>query len=119
MGKPLESYFDETVPEDAVEYDFTEVFNCADRAAKGRRFMTTKKGYLGWVPDNMYGDALSQVLKGDKIAILFGCSTPLCIRPMGVYFQVLGEAYVQGMMEGEALQLLKDGKCEVKDFIFC
>jgi hypothetical protein len=56
MGKPLDSYFDEIVPEDASEYDYTGVFNCTDRACKGRRFMTTMKGYLGWVPDNMYGD---------------------------------------------------------------
>ena len=119
MGNPLDSYFDETVPEDASEYDFTEVFSCADRACKGRRFMTTTKGYLGWAPDNMYGNDQNQVWKGDRIAIIFGCSTPICIRPMGLYFQVLGEAYIQGLMDGEALKFLEHGKCEVRDFMFC
>jgi hypothetical protein len=119
MGKPLDSYFDETIPEDASEYDYTEVFNCTDRACKGRRFMTTMKGYLGWVPDNMFGDNRNQVWTGDEIAIIFGCSTPLCIRPMGGYFQVLGEAYVQGLMDGEALRFLGDGKSGVRDFTFC
>jgi hypothetical protein len=119
MGKPLDSYFDETVPDDASEYDYTEVYNCADRACKGRRFMTTNKGYLGWVPDNMYDNNQNQVWKGDKIAIIFGCSTPICIRPMGGYFQVLGEAYIQGLMDGEALKFLNDSGCELGDFTFC
>jgi hypothetical protein len=119
MGKPLDSYFDEIVPEDASEYDYTEVFNCTDRTCKGRRFMTTMKGYLGWVPDNMYGDDQNQVWTGDEIAIIFGCSTPLCIRSMGRYYQVLGEAYVQGLMDGEALRFLEDGTSEVRDFTFC
>lgn len=119
VGKPLDTYFDETVYDDASEYDFAEVFNCADRTAKCRRFMTTRNGYIGWAPDNMHGNDQNQARKGDRIAIIFGCSTPICIRPMAGYFQVLGEAYVQGLMEGEALRFLEEGKCEVTDFIFC
>jgi len=121
MGKPLDAYFDEVVPDDASEYDYTEVFSCADRTAKCRRFMTTKNGYLGWAPDNMYGKDHHQVRKGDQIAIIFGCTTPICIRPSPTtgYFQVLGEAYVQGLMEGEALEFLKEGQCEETEFTFC
>jgi hypothetical protein len=65
MGKELDTYFRETVSDEASEYDYTEVFSCADRTAKCRRFMTTKKGYLGWAPDNMYGEDHNQVRKGD------------------------------------------------------
>lgn len=81
--------------------------------------MTTTNGHLGWVPDNMYGNDENQVRKGDKIAVLFGCSTPIVIRPHGNCFQVLGEAYVQGFMDGEALEFLESGQCESRDFIFC
>jgi hypothetical protein len=119
MGKPLDNYFSETIPDGASEYDYTEAYNCADRIIKGRRFMTTTKGYLGWAPDNMYGNDENQVRKGDKVAVLFGCSTPIVIRPYGNYFQVLGEAYVQGIMDGEAVEFLESGQCETRDFVFC
>jgi hypothetical protein len=43
--------------------------------------MTTVKGYLGWAPDNKFGDDEAQAKKGDLVAIIFGCSAPLVIRP--------------------------------------
>jgi hypothetical protein len=119
MGKTLDEYFSETIPDDALEYDYTEVYSCFDRTSKGRRLMTTKHGYLGWAPDNLYGSDEDQARVGDKIAIIFGCSTPIVIRPQGNHFLVLGEAYVQGLMDGEALKSLKSGQCDVQDFLFC
>jgi hypothetical protein len=117
MGRTFDEYFSETIPKDASEYDYTEVYSCFDRTCKGRRLMTTKHGYLGWAPDNMCGSEEDQVRLGDKIAIIFGCSTPIVIRPQGNFFQVLGEAYVQGLMDGEALEFLKSGQCKVQDFL--
>lgn len=67
----------------------------------------------------MYGADQNQVQKGDKMAVIFECSTPTCIQSMGEHFQVLGEAYFQGLMDGVALQFLADGKCKVKGFTFC
>jgi hypothetical protein len=119
MGKPLGQYFQDTIPDDADEYTYTEVYSCFDRTCKGKRLMTTAKGYLGWAPDNMFGDDIDQVMRGDLIAILYGCSTPVAIRPFGDQFQVLGEAYIQGLMEGEALEFLKNGECKERDFVFC
>jgi len=81
--------------------------------------MTTKHGYLGWAPDNLYDSDEDHAKVGDKIAILFGCSTPIVIRPQGNCFLALGEAYVQGLMDGEALKFLKSGQCEAPDFLFC
>jgi hypothetical protein len=43
--------------------------------------MTTKHGYLGWAPDNLYGSDEGQARVGDKIGIIFGCSIPIVIRP--------------------------------------
>ena len=119
MGKPLDDYFSDTIPKNASEYDFTEVYSCNNRTGQGRRFMTTLNGYLGWVPDNLYDNDESQVRSGDKIAIIFGCSTPIVIRPRGGYFQVLGESYVHGLMDGEALHFLESGQCQARDFTFC
>lgn len=119
FGTPLDEYFSDTIPEGASEYDYTEAYCCNNRTGHGRRFMTTMNGYLGWAPDNLYDDDDNQVKSGDKIAIIFGCSTPIVIRPLGGYFQVLGEAYIQGLMDGEALALLELGKRQAQYFTFC
>lgn len=104
---------------DASELDYSEVYSCFDRASQKRRFMVTKNGYMGWAPDNIYGKANQQTKKGDLIVILFGCSTPIVIRPRGSRFQVIGEAYVQGFMDGEALGLKESGGWQRQRFTFC
>jgi hypothetical protein len=115
----FEDFFEEEIDANASEYDVSDVYACFDRSSQKRRFMTTVGGYLGWAPDNIHGGPSEQTRVGDLIVILFGCSTPLAIRPCGYYYQVLGEAYVQGMMEGEAMRDLDRGKYQVKTFVFC
>jgi hypothetical protein len=115
----LNSFFDDKVPKGASEFDFTEVYSCFDRTCQKRRLMTTKNGYMGWAPDNIYGTDGEQTKIGDLVAIVFGCSTPLVVRPKGNYFQVVGEAYVQGMMDGEAIELLKTSEYRPQCFTFC
>jgi hypothetical protein len=41
------------------------------------------------------------------------------IRPHGGYFKVVGEAYVQGLMDGEAMEVLESGKVNPRSFTFC
>ncbi|KAL5329485.1 hypothetical protein ACEPPN_002999 [Leptodophora sp. 'Broadleaf-Isolate-01'] len=119
FGKPLDRYLSETIPEGSNEYDYTEAYSCNNRTSQGRRFLTTMNGYMGWGPDNMFGADIKQIRPGDKIAILFGCSTPIVVRPHGEYYQVLGEAYIHGLMDGEGLRFLESNQCQVQDFIFC
>lgn len=45
--------------------------------------MMTANGYLGWARDNINDDDEAQTKRDDLIAIVFGCSTPLVIRPRG------------------------------------
>ena len=115
----LGDYFTDRIPNGASEYDYTEVYNCFDRTCKNRRFMTTSNGYLGWAPDNIYGSDDDQTRKGDMICIIFGCSTPIIIRPHSNLFKVVGEAYVQGLMDGEGMQFLEAGQYQVEEFTFC
>jgi hypothetical protein len=60
------------------------------------RFMTTKRGYVGW--SHIRGR------RWDKICILEGCSVPVILRARedGGY-NLVGDAYVDGIMQGEAL----------------
>ena len=118
--RPLGSFFTNAIPRDAEEITYMEVFCSSQRAVQQRRFMLTKGGYFGWGPDNAFSRDPSMELRvGDKIAIVFGCSTPLVIRPKESQFEVIGEAYVQGFMDGEALGLLRSGACERQTFTFC
>jgi hypothetical protein len=66
--------------------------------------ITRKKNILGLVPDSANRD--------DFICILFGCSVPVVLRKeihtagktiTGIHFKFIGECYVDGMMDGQAL----------------
>jgi len=61
-----------------------------------RKLFATEKGYLG------LGPAAST--PGDIIAVIFGLNAPLVLRASGVdEYQIVGEAYVHGIMDGEAM----------------
>lgn len=78
-----------------------------------RRFFVTKKGFFGLGPGAMQ--------EGDHVAILLGADVPFVIRevcedrkdvetwkkenrptPMDCKFQLIGECYVDGLMQGQA-----------------
>ena len=58
-----------------------------------------KKPLFGLAPESARG--------GDVICVLLGCSVPVILRPCHSlrrdYFEFVGEAYVYGIMDGEAL----------------
>lgn len=70
-----------------------------------RRLVNTEWGRLGLAPP--------PVKKRDLVCILFGCSVPILLRrhidadTSEDYFQIIGECYIHGMMEGEALELAR------------
>ncbi|KAH8742513.1 heterokaryon incompatibility protein-domain-containing protein [Diaporthe sp. PMI_573] len=115
----LDDFFEDEMPVDASEYDYSEVYSCFVRTLNKRTFMATANGQFGWATNNIYGAESEQVRQGDLIAVLFGCSAPLLIRPAGPYYHVLGEAYIQGLMDGEVLGLLRAGKVQRQQFTFC
>jgi hypothetical protein len=52
------------------------------------RLLMTERGYLGW--------AHPQTRKGDKIAILFGCSRPVILRVCQGGYRIVGDACLSG-----------------------
>jgi len=61
-----------------------------------RSLCVTSRGRLGWVPDSAQ--------KGDIICIFYGANVPFLLRPNGDgRYKLLGEAYIHGMMNGEAI----------------
>lgn len=61
----------------------------------GRRFMKTQQGRIGLIPP--YAE------KGDVVAVLTGGHVPIILRPHDGFYTVLGDAYVHGIMDGEAM----------------
>ncbi|VUC31794.1 unnamed protein product [Clonostachys rosea] len=63
----------------------------------GTKFCVTESGRFGQIPLNSK--------PGDRICVLVGGEVPFVLRPTGSgTYTVLGECYVDGVMDGEALQ---------------
>ncbi len=73
-------------------------------ALVGRRLVTTDQGYLGL--------AAEAIQEGDVVAILCGCSFPVVLRRVGNSFVYIGECYVDGLMDGEAIDAAERGEHE-------
>jgi hypothetical protein len=89
----------------------------AQRVVWGRRFFTTgallPKAKERW-SDPLFGLGPSYIKEGDMICILFGCSVPVILRKIvgktdDVHFEFIGECYVHGVMDGQAVAL-KDSR---------
>ena len=70
--------------------------------------MTTIGGHVGL--------GVSTCEPGDLVCILLGCSTPMIFRAKGEAFVLVGEAYLHGFMDGEAMKGLKEGRYVMRDF---
>ncbi|KAH9203526.1 hypothetical protein DL95DRAFT_472296 [Leptodontidium sp. 2 PMI_412] len=66
-----------------------------------RRFFETK----GASKKYLFGLGREAIRSGDLVCILFGCSVPVVLREdrERKYYQIIGECYVHGMMDGEAI----------------
>ena len=76
-----------------------------------RRLVTTRGGYLGLVP--------AAARCGDVVAVLMGCDTPLVLRRRDGEYEVVGECYVHGIMHGEVIDMVTDGKQKIEEITLC
>ncbi|KAF2840686.1 HET-domain-containing protein [Patellaria atrata CBS 101060] len=78
-------------------------------ACNHRKFFCSEKGYFGIGPPVLQD--------GDKICVLFGANTPFILRPdVDGTHKLVGECYVNGLMNGEAIQMLQKGKLDSELF---
>ena len=67
---------------------------------RARRFFVTADRYMGLAP--------GEAREGDRVAVVYGCSTPVLIRGIGdgeAEWRLVGECYVYGLMDGEAVTM--------------
>ena len=74
----------------------------------GRVVFETSVGYVGLGPESLE--------KNDLVCILYGGHVPYILRPENDYFKLVGESYVHGMMNGEAITMSRDGQLKEQDF---
>lgn len=69
-------------------------------------FFKSPKGFMGL--------ADRRARHTDCIAVALGASVPYILRKEGGHYRLIGEAYVHGIMEGEAIQMMSRGELEVE-----
>ncbi|PYH35828.1 HET domain-containing protein [Aspergillus neoniger CBS 115656] len=111
---------DEATEEDDIGYVLDKVFleayclgvsmlhSAIERATSYRRLMISSKGYIGLVPQ--------KTQEGDFVCVLFGCSVPVILRKQGSHYIFIGESYVHGIMDGEAIQMMNEGHLVEEEF---
>ena len=103
--------FDFEVRSNSLERSLTE------EVTRNRKFCITELGRMGLVP------ASTEV--GDRVVVLFGMQTPAILRklaPVSVdarpaCYQLLGESFVQGLMDGEAIRAMEMGNFHAEDLV--
>jgi hypothetical protein len=111
FGRKFKDFFPETI--DLAE-DFPTLALQMMFAAQGffrRKLVTTRNGYLGL--------GVEAVQPGDNIFILLGSKSPVALRQSPDGYKVVGEIYVHGVMNGEAMKWLERGKCVLEDVVIC
>ena len=72
----------------------------SEKYALGRRFFVTDGNFMGLGPP--------QAEVGDIVAVFFGSDVPFVLRPQEDKFRLIGEAHVQGIMDGEVMEWWKN-----------
>ena len=123
-------------PQSKVElrnFELRLLLSDIDIATHGRHFITTKKGYFGLAP--------KKTREGDLVVVLAGGDVPYIIRPVSRaeqartifgssvqsgtarrlfsrrFYQILGDSYVHGIMDGEISELLEGPEREFGEIV--
>jgi hypothetical protein len=94
----------------------------AQSISNNRRIFRTDEGYLGLGPKLTRGvlpcqkDSLNaNRMKPDELWVVPGAMTPFILRPKGGCYQLVGECYVYGLMDGEAMSGIGDDRFKVEE----
>ena len=112
-GRPMSDFFSKEVDLENMDAGhLRDALMQRDRVGLGRRLVTTGKGYFGIAP--------LAVKQDDVIAVLLGCSVPVLLRKVNgqsgeARWRIVGECYVHGIMNGEAMEWESD----IQDIVIC
>ncbi|KAL9579091.1 MAG: hypothetical protein Q9203_006846 [Teloschistes exilis] len=75
---------------------------------RNRCFFATANGRIGIGP--------ADTQPGDDVRVIIFCPTPYILREQGSVYEFIGEAYVDGMMYGQALEMVDQGNLTKERF---
>ena len=107
LSLPKELLADITQYKDAFDF-----FQRLQACCCGRRLVVASDNRMGLVPSN------AEI--GDLVCVLLGCNVPVILRRMDdskEEYLFIGEAYFQGIMDGEALEQVDAGKLSLREFV--
>lgn len=85
--------------------------------------MNRRRLFVCGEDDKVMGLAPWDAEVGDLICVLFGCKHPVVIRRQptdsGTRVNLVGETFVENFMDGEAINMLRDGQLRAQDFEIC
>ncbi len=82
----------------------------ANGASSGRVFARSAKGYFVLGP--------KVLARGDRVCVLWGGRMCFCLRPLDQgRFLLVGECYVHGLMNGEAVRRVEEGELQEDEFV--
>ena len=73
-----------------------------------RRLFISESGKVGLAPWN--------AAEGDLVCVLLGCRSPVVLRREQGYYVLVGEAYVEELMQGDAVEGLKSENYLLESF---
>ncbi|KAI1288294.1 heterokaryon incompatibility protein-domain-containing protein [Xylaria venustula] len=84
-----------------MDQDTLNFMHVLRSVTRRRRFFSTVAGRIGIGPSN--------TKPGDRLRVVWFCSTPFLMRPvLEGRFRLIGETYVHGLMYGEAIELFRN-----------
>ena len=82
-------------PEEPIEVTSMSYARQTSAVTRRRRFFVTANCYMG------LGPTITE--KGDLVCVLYGCPVPMVLWRVDSGYLLVGECFVLGLMDGEAL----------------
>ncbi|KAF2187575.1 hypothetical protein K469DRAFT_737786 [Zopfia rhizophila CBS 207.26] len=110
----------EITPDGKLPYIVAEYLKRVQAVTWNRKFLEGTQQVND--QDPLFGLGPPDTERNDRICILFGCSVPVILRPCNNgtdHYHFIGEAYIHGMMDGEAVIMLgeEELKAKTKEFV--
>ena len=107
----IASWENKRLDDDAVAQVMLEYDTCVSDTMFNRKFFIASQG------KHMYmGTALGTLREGDCLCILLGGDIPFLLRQHGNVWRFVAEAYVYGIMDGEAMERTGEEGFKYEDF---
>jgi len=104
----IEWYRDPTTDFDSLRGDARQYHKVSESRSWNRRFF--------WASRKDFGIGPACMREGDIVVVLYGGDGPYVLRPKGDKYLMLGEAYVDSIMNGELVRELEEGKRQEQEF---